>query len=65
MKKVEMRLQFKDPALKINLEDLAADVELSLNALVNVILAASFSDSDRKKLQLLLDIAEFKRSVAL
>jgi hypothetical protein len=64
LKKAEMRLQFNDSELKGKLEDLAAEVELSLNALANMILAAPFSEGDRKKLQLLLDIAEFKRSIA-
>lgn len=65
MKKAEMRLQFNDPSMKLKLETMAAECEISLNALVNMIVAAQFSEPDRKKLQLLVDIAEFKRSIAL
>ncbi|MDU1848463.1 MAG: hypothetical protein E6778_23405 [Niallia nealsonii] len=57
----EMRLQFEDDEMKNKLIDLAKDLGLSLNALVNKILSARFSDKDSKYLQLMIEIAEFKK----
>jgi hypothetical protein len=62
MKKPEMRVSFYDVDLKAKLEEVAAAADLSLNELVNKILAAQFSDREKKALQLLHDLLEFKRS---
>lgn len=61
----QMRLQFLDDKLKSQLEGLAAEVDLSLNMLVNVILSAHFNPEDRKSFQLMLDLAEMKRAQAV
>lgn len=62
MKKPEMRVSFYDVDLKVKLEELAAASDLSLNELVNMILAAQFSVKEKKAVQLLHDLLEFKRS---
>lgn len=58
--KAEHRLRFDDADLKAQLEELAAAADLSLNGLINKILAAQFSEVDRKSMQLLHDLVELK-----
>lgn len=58
--KAEHRLRFDEENLKAKLEKLSVAAGISLNALINKILAAQFSESDRKALQLLHDLVEFK-----
>ena len=57
----EMRLRFNDDEIKQKLVNLAFDLDISANQLVNMILAAQFSVRDRNQLQLSLDLLAFKR----
>ena len=57
----EMRLRFNDDEIKQKLVNLAFDLDISANQLVNMILAAQFSVRDRNQLQLSLDFLAFKR----
>lgn len=57
----EMRLRFNDDEIKQKLVNLAFDLDISLNQLVNMILSAHFSVRDRNQLQLSLDLLAFKR----
>lgn len=59
--KAEMRLQFDDVSLKDNLKSLAVDMDISLNALVNLILKAQFDMRVKNQLQLYLNLVDFKR----
>lgn len=63
MKKSSMRLQFNEPNVKKQLEELAVQLEVSLNQLVNMICTAEVSEVGRKSFQLHKDIAEYKRVV--
>lgn len=56
MKKKEMRLVFENPYLKSNLEDLANNMEISLNSLVNMICAAEFYEDDKKTFELFKEL---------
>lgn len=58
-----MRLRFNESETKKELESLAAEMEISLNKLVNLILMAHFSDKHKKTLNLMLDILDFKRAI--
>jgi hypothetical protein len=60
---MQMRLRFLDPVLKEKAEALAVEMDVSLNMLINFIVAAQFSEEDRKNFQMMCDLAEFKRSV--
>lgn len=60
MKKKEMRLQFENPDLKSKLEDLAKQLDVSLNHLVNMICAAEFSEQDKKVFELFKGISSLK-----
>ena len=57
----EMRLRFNDDEIKQKVVNLAFDLDISANQLVNMILAAQFSVRDRNQLQLSLDLLAFKR----
>lgn len=61
MKKKEMRLQFNDADLKDNLENLASDMDVSLNFLVNMICSSVFSDDDKRNLNLMIELVDLKR----
>lgn len=61
MKKKEMRLQFNDADLKDNLENLASDMDVSLNFLVNMICSSVFSEDDKRNLNLMIELVDLKR----
>lgn len=61
----EMRLQFYDADLKAKLQYLAADAEISLNQLVNKILAARFDVKQHLELKMLLELVEVKRAAEI
>lgn len=58
---VDMRLRFDDVDLKVKLQSLAADAEISLNQLVNLILTAQFDAKVRKSFDMLLQLVAVKR----
>jgi hypothetical protein len=53
-----MRVKFRNDDLKVKLVNFAFSVGMSLNELVNLVLAAQFNDKDKKSLQLLHDLKE-------
>lgn len=63
MIKKSMRVVFQNEETKFALEDLAQELGLSLNTLVNHVLEAELSDTSRKTLQLLKDIAEYQKYI--
>lgn len=58
----QMKLRFDDDALKEKLQSLANDMELSLNRLVLKILNSQFDETEKKSLNLLMELAQFKRN---
>lgn len=64
MKKKEMRLQFNDADLKEKLDELASEMDVSLNFLVNMICSAHFFEEDRKRLDLMMELVELKRKAS-
>jgi hypothetical protein len=60
-KKKEMRVTFYDNDLKGKLDELAAELDFSLNQLVNSILSAHFSEKEKQSLQLMENILENNR----
>ena len=58
--KTEMRLVFSEPDVKKELIILAADMEISLNKLVDLIVSAHVSPKHKKILELMLDVVEIK-----
>lgn len=58
--KGEMRVQFQVYGLKEDLQVLADRLDISLNQLVNQILAAELSPVHRKSFDLMKQIADFK-----
>lgn len=61
----EMRLRFDDANLKVKLQEIAADSEISLNQLVNKILSAKFDIKEHLELSLLLELVEVKRNAKI
>lgn len=59
--KSSIRVNFDDAELLKKIGDMAADAEISRNALVVWILAAQFSDKDRKSLKLLEEMIAIKK----
>jgi hypothetical protein len=60
-KKADMRLVFNDPLLKDKLQALAADLDISLNQLVNWILTGYFTQKEKKALELASDLLDMKK----
>lgn len=57
-----MRLQFHDDELKDRLVELSKDLQISLNALVNMICQSQFSQTEKYRLDLMIEIANVSKN---